>query len=48
MSFAKTKSGVASLTYYSSYPACCPNSPNYDPNADKSECDDYSGCKYLG
>ena len=44
-------SGVVSsarLTYYNSYPPCCPNSPNYDPKADKSECDDYSGCDYIG
>ena len=39
---------AAALTYYDSYPKCCPNSPNYDPTADKSECNDYSGCSYLG
>jgi len=38
----------ALATSYASYPACCPNSPTYDRNADKSECDDFSGCQYLG
>lgn len=38
----------STITYYSSYPQCCPDSPNYDPNADTEECDDYSGCEYLG
>lgn len=42
------KTGTASFTYYDSYPMCCPDSPNYDPNADTEECDDYSGCKYMG
>ena len=41
-------SGTASYTWYSSYPKCCPDNPNYDPNASKEECDDYSGCKYSG
>jgi hypothetical protein len=41
-------SGVASWTYYNSYPACCKNNPNYDPKASKEECEDYSGCKYSG
>ena len=41
-------SGVASFTYYDSYAKCCPNNPNYDPKASKSECDDYSACKYSG
>ena len=35
-------------TFYNSYPACCPKSPTYDPKASKSECGDYSGCKWLG
>jgi len=39
---------TAMLTYYNSYPMCCKNSPNYDPKASKEECDDYSGCKYIG
>jgi hypothetical protein len=43
-----TVTSVASVTYYSSYPFCCPKSPNYDPNAPTEECDDYSGCKYMG
>jgi len=38
----------ATATFYHSYPKCCPDSPTYDKNADKSECDDYSGCKYMG
>lgn len=36
------------MTHYNSYAPCCKNSPNYDPKADKSECSDYSACKYLG
>jgi hypothetical protein len=46
------------FTYYESYPRCCcgqdidgkptPISPNCDPKAPKDECDDYSGCKYMG
>ena len=39
---------TASWTWYTSYAACCDNSPNYDSNADTSECDDYSACEYLG
>lgn len=39
---------TAQWTWYTSYAACCPNNPNYDPKADKSECDDYSACKYSG
>ena len=38
----------AYATYYYSYPPCCPKAPNYDPKAPKDECDDYSGCKYMG
>lgn len=41
-------SSTAANTYYSSYPFCCPDSPNYDPKAPTEECDDYSGCKYMG
>lgn len=41
-------SSTASNTYYNSYPQCCPKSPNYDPKASKEECDDYSGCEYMG
>eukprot|EP01084_Bolivina_argentea_P246206 412095_1 len=41
-------SGTASFTYYTSYAACCPDNPNYDPNADTTECDDYSACDYSG
>jgi len=39
---------TAQLTTYTSYPRCCKGSPAYDPHADKSECEDYSGCKYEG
>lgn len=35
-------------TWYSSWPKCCKGSPAYDPSASKSECSDYSGCKYQG
>jgi hypothetical protein len=38
----------AKLTYYQSYPMCCPKSPNYDPTYSKEECADYSGCEYIG
>jgi len=41
-------SGTAKWTYYESYPRCCPDCGNYDANAPKDECDDYSGCKYCG
>jgi hypothetical protein len=41
-------SSTAKLTYYQSYPMCCPKSPNYDPKYPTEECDDYSGCKYMG
>ncbi len=39
---------TAAWTWYTSYAACCPNSPNYNPKADKTECNDDSACKYLG
>jgi hypothetical protein len=39
---------TAQLTTFTSYPACCPDSPVYDPNAPTDECDDYSGCQYMG
>lgn len=38
----------AKNTYYNSYPSCCPESPNYDPSAGKSECQNYNGCKWAG
>ena len=38
----------ASWTTYTSYAPCCQNSPNYDPNADRTECDYYSACDYSG
>jgi hypothetical protein len=39
---------TAQLTTFTSYPACCPGSPVYDPRAPRDECEDYSGCKYMG
>ena len=41
-------SGTASWTWYESYPFCCPDCGNYDPNAPTTECDDFSGCSYCG
>ena len=35
---------TATATWYISYPPCC--NPGF--KGDKSECDDYSGCKYQG
>ena len=34
-------------TYYS-YPCCCKGNPNYSPQCDTTECDDYDGCKWSG
>jgi hypothetical protein len=45
---ASTGWRTAQLTTFTSYPACCPDSPVYDPNAPTDECDDYSGCTYMG
>jgi hypothetical protein len=39
---------LAEWTTYTSFPDCCPESPTYDPNAEKTECGDYSGCKFIG
>lgn len=39
---------TAALTTFTSYASCCKKNPNYDPNADTSECSDYSACKYSG
>jgi hypothetical protein len=39
---------VATWTYYISYAPCCPENSNYDPNADTTECDEYSACLYSG
>lgn len=39
---------IANATIYESYPRCCKGSPTYDPSAPKDECEDYSGCKYMG
>jgi hypothetical protein len=36
------------VTWYASYASCCPENPNYDPNADTTECDEYSACEYSG
>lgn len=38
----------ASWTTYTSYAPCCEDSPNYDPNADTTECYLYSACDYSG
>lgn len=38
----------AMQTWYASWPPCCKGSPAYDPKASKTECSDYSGCKYQG
>lgn len=38
----------ATATHYDSWPRCCKESPNYDPNADTTECDVYSGCRWKG
>ena len=38
----------AGWTTYTSYAACCPDSPNFDPNADTTECDEFSACSYTG
>eukprot|EP00978_Attheya_sp_CCMP212_P042752 scaffold266166_cov63-Attheya_sp.AAC.2 len=38
----------ASWTHYTSYAPCCEDSPNYDPSADRDECDIYSACDYTG
>lgn len=38
----------ATATVFNSYPACCRDAPNYDPRADKTECSDNSGCKWMG
>lgn len=39
---------IASGTHYFSYAPCCKGNPNYDPKAEKKECEDYSACKYAG
>lgn len=39
---------VASWTYYNSYPRCCKDQSNYDPNYPTGECTDYSGCAHPG
>eukprot|EP01084_Bolivina_argentea_P155140 270383_1 len=41
-------SGTAQLTWYISYAPCCPENANYDPNADTTECVQYSACDYSG
>merc|ERR1712039_658583 len=39
---------AASWTWYKSYAECCPDNPNYDPNADNSECELYNACRWSG
>lgn len=38
----------ATATFYNSYPACCEGSPTYKPGASRTECDEFSGCTYMG
>merc|ERR1712039_1158227 len=39
---------AASWTWYKSYAECCPDNPNYDPNADNSEGELYNACRWSG
>lgn len=39
---------ISTGTYYQSYPPCCQNQSNYNPNASKEECLDFDGCTYAG
>lgn len=48
LKISEVASSTAAWTYYNSYPFCCPESPNYDPNWSTTECDDFSGCDYIG
>eukprot|EP00486_Rosalina_sp_Unknown_P000875 CAMPEP_0201566466 /NCGR_PEP_ID=MMETSP0190_2-20130828/6253_1 /ASSEMBLY_ACC=CAM_ASM_000263 /TAXON_ID=37353 /ORGANISM="Rosalina sp." /LENGTH=221 /DNA_ID=CAMNT_0047985215 /DNA_START=19 /DNA_END=681 /DNA_ORIENTATION=+ len=48
MQIVSSLSGTAYWSYYTSYCACCEESPNYDPAADTQECDEYSCCDYVG
>jgi len=45
---ALIKVGKATFTYFNSYPMCCPESPNFDPEAAPEECDNFSGCAHMG
>jgi hypothetical protein len=38
----------ASWTHFNSYAPCCEDSPNYDPTADRTECDNFSACDNIG
>jgi hypothetical protein len=38
----------ASWTYFTSYPACCPGLPNYDPAAPTTECTQFNRCAHPG
>jgi len=38
----------ATWTYFTSYPACCPGLPNYDPAADTTECTQFNRCAHPG
>ena len=38
----------ATATFYHSYPECCEGGPTYRPGADRTECDEFSGCSYQG
>jgi len=46
--YQETSWETAQLTTYTSYPFCCEDSPVYDPEADKTECEEYSGCEHEG
>lgn len=35
-------------TVYNSFPPCCPKSPTFNAQASTWECDNNSGCEYLG
>jgi hypothetical protein len=41
-------SSMASWTYFTSYPACCPGLPNYDANAPTDECTKFNRCAHPG
>jgi hypothetical protein len=43
-----TLTSTAGWAFYSAFPACCQGSPNYDPNADTTECVQYNRCPHAG
>eukprot|EP01084_Bolivina_argentea_P015004 28059_1 len=48
LSHSQIITGTARLTWYQSYAPCCPENPNYDPNAPTTECNRYNACAYPG